>query len=260
MTLKRVLTIAGSDSGGGAGIEADLKTISALGAYGCTAITAVTAQNTMGVAAVHTLPAAFVARAISMVLDDIGVDAVKLGMLANEAIIRAVAAVLPVDVPVVLDPVMVATSGAVLLEEGAIAAMRSELLPRATLVTPNLPEAAKLTGLPVGTAEERIAAGRALIAMGAKAALVKGGHGSETMLTDYLVTPDAVEAISLPRLNSTSTHGTGCTMASAIATGLAQGLSLLDATRRARAYLQEAIRTAPGFGRGHGPVNHLVRV
>ena len=260
MSLKRVLTIAGSDSGGGAGIEADLKTISALGAYGCTAITAVTAQNTLGVASVHTLPAEFVARAIFMVLDDIGVDAVKLGMLANEAIIRAVAATLPGNVPVVLDPVMVATSGAVLLEEGAIAAMRSELVPRATLVTPNLPEAAKLTGLPVDTEEERIAAGRALIAMGAKAALIKGGHGAEEVLTDYLITPDAVDAISLPRLHSTSTHGTGCTMASAIATGLAQGMTLLDAVRRARAYLQEAIRTAPGFGKGHGPVNHLVRV
>jgi hydroxymethylpyrimidine/phosphomethylpyrimidine kinase len=258
--MKRVLTIAGSDSGGGAGIEADIKTIAALGAYGCTAITAVTAQNTLGVASVHTLPAEFVARAIGMVLDDIGVDAVKLGMLANEAIIRAVAAVLPSDVPVVLDPVMVATSGAVLLEEGAIAAMRSELLPRATLVTPNLPEAAKLTGLPVGTEAERIEAGRALLAMGAYAALVKGGHGTEEILTDYLVTPDTVEAISLPRLHSTSTHGTGCTMASAIATGLAQGMTLLDAVRRARAYLQEAIRTAPGFGKGHGPVNHLVRV
>ncbi|HYP62727.1 MAG TPA: bifunctional hydroxymethylpyrimidine kinase/phosphomethylpyrimidine kinase [Acidocella sp.] len=258
--MKRVLTIAGSDSGGGAGIEADLKTISALGAYGCTAITAVTAQNTLGVAAVHTLPADFVALSIKTVLDDIGVDAVKLGMLANEAIIRAVAAALPGDVPVVLDPVMVATSGAVLLEEEAIAAMRSELLRRATLVTPNLPEAAKLTGLPVGTEEERIAAGQALIAMGAKAALVKGGHGGAEMLTDYLITPEAVEAISLPRLHSTSTHGTGCTMASAIAAGLAQGMTLPGAVRRARAYLQEAIRTAPGFGKGHGPVNHLVRV
>lgn len=258
--MKRVLTIAGSDSGGGAGIEADLKTISALGAYGCTAITAVTAQNTQGVAAVHTLPAEFVALSIKMVLDDIGVDAVKLGMLANEPIIRAVAAALPKHVPVVLDPVMVATSGAVLLEEGAITAMRELLIPQAALITPNLPEAAKLTGLPVSTGAERIAAGRALLAMGAKAALVKGGHGTEAELTDYLITPDTVEAISLPRLNSTSTHGTGCTMASAIATGLAQGMTLLEAVKRARAYLQEAIRTAPGFGKGHGPVNHLAQV
>ena len=258
--MKRILTIAGSDSGGGAGIEADLKTISALGGYGCTAITAVTAQNTLGVAAVHALPAEFVALAIKMVLDDIGADAVKLGMLANETIIRAVAGALPANIPLVLDPVMVATSGAVLLEEGAIDAMRQLLIPRATLVTPNLPEAQKLTGLPVGTEAERIAAGRALLAMGAQAALIKGGHGGEDILTDYLITAETMEAISLPRIETRNTHGTGCTMASAIATGLAQGMSLLESVRRARRYLQEAIRTAPGFGAGHGPVNHLVRV
>ena len=258
--MKIVFTIAGSDSGGGAGIEADIKTISALGAYACTTITAVTAQNTLGVAGVHTLPAAFVALAMKTVLDDFRVDTIKLGMLANEAIIRAVAGVLPENIPIVLDPVMVATSGAVLLEDGAIAAMRQLLLPRATLVTPNLPEAARLTGLPVGNAAERIAAGHALRAMGARAALVKGGHGDDDMLTDYLVTDTAVEAIILPRLHTSSTHGTGCTMASAIATGLAQGLPLLASVRRARDYLQEAIRTAPGFGAGHGPVNHLVRI
>ncbi len=257
--MKRVLTIAGSDSGGGAGIEADIKTISALGAYACTAITAVTAQNTLGVAGVHTLPADFVRLSIETVLSDIGADAIKLGMLANEEIIRAVGACLPQNIPVVLDPVMVATSGAVLLPDAAIAALTAELLPRASVVTPNLPEAAKLTGLRVETEKERIAAGRALLAMGAKAALVKGGHGSGEMLTDYLVTAEAVEAIALPRLHSRNTHGTGCTMASAIATGLAQGLPLIEATRRARHYLQEAIRTAPGFGAGHGPVNHLVQ-
>jgi hydroxymethylpyrimidine/phosphomethylpyrimidine kinase len=257
--MKRILTIAGSDSGGGAGIEADIKTISALGGYACTAITAVTAQNTLGVKAVHTLPADFVKLCIETVLADIGADAIKLGMLANESIIRAVAAALPAAPPLVLDPVMVATSGAVLLEDGAIAALRAELLPRATIITPNLPETAKLTGLPVASAAERIAAGQALLAMGARAALVKGGHGEGEMLTDYLVTPEGVEAISLPRLHSTSTHGTGCTMASAIATGLAQGMPLAAAAWRARHYLQEAIRTAPGFGKGHGPVNHLAR-
>lgn len=258
--MKRVLTIAGSDSGGGAGIEADIKTISALGAYGCTTITAVTAQNTLGVAGVHTLPAAFVALSIKTVLDDIGVDAVKLGMLANESIIRAVAAALPAGVPIVLDPVMVATSGAVLLEDGAIDAMRALLVPRATLITPNLPETAKLTGLPVGTQAERIAAGHALLAMGAHAVLVKGGHGGEDMLTDHLITAATTDAISLPRIETRSTHGTGCTMASAIATGLAQGMTMLDAVRRARQYLQAAIHDAPGLGTGHGPVNHLVRL
>jgi hydroxymethylpyrimidine/phosphomethylpyrimidine kinase len=258
--MKRVLTIAGSDSGGGAGIEADIKTISALGAYACTAITAVTAQNTLGVNAVHMLPADFVALSIKTVLSDIGADAMKLGMLANEEIIRAVAASLPDSVPVVLDPVMVATSGAVLLPEEAIDALRAELLPRATIVTPNLPEAAKLTGLAVESEAERIAAGQALLAMGAKAALIKGGHGTGDVLTDYLVTPEGVEAISLPRLRTASTHGTGCTLASAIATGLAQGMMLSDSVHRARRYLQEAIRTAPGFGAGHGPVNHLIQV
>ncbi|MDD2705589.1 MAG: bifunctional hydroxymethylpyrimidine kinase/phosphomethylpyrimidine kinase [Acidocella sp.] len=258
--MKRVLTIAGSDSGGGAGIEADIKTISALGAYACTTITAVTAQNTLGVKGVHVMPAAFVRLSIETVLADIGADAIKLGMLAEQAIIRAVAAALPGDVPVVLDPVMVATSGAVLLPDDAIAALREDLLPRATVITPNLPETAKLTGLPVESADERIAAGRALLAMGARAALVKGGHSEGEILTDYLVTPEGVEAISLPRLHSRNTHGTGCTMASAIATGLAQGMPLADAARRARHYLQAAIAAAPGFGAGHGPVNHLVRV
>jgi hydroxymethylpyrimidine/phosphomethylpyrimidine kinase len=253
----RVLTIAGSDSGGGAGIEADIKTISALGAYACTAITAVTAQNTLGVAGVHALPAEFVKRSIETVLADIGADAIKLGMLTNEAIIRAVAASLPAGIPIVLDPVMVATSGAVLLPDGAVAALRDGLLPLASLVTPNLPEAAKLTGLPTGTQAERIAAGRALIAMGARAALIKGGHGGEATLIDYLVTPENVEAIAMPRLATRNTHGTGCTMASAIATSLAQGMSLSQSVHRARQYLHAAILAAPGFGSGFGPVNHL---
>jgi len=259
MTLSRVLTIAGSDSGGGAGIEADIKTISALGGFAMTAITAVTAQNTLGVAGVHALPAEFVKLSIQTVLSDLGVDAIKLGMLANEAIIRAVASCLPHGVPIVLDPVMVATSGAVLLPDGAIAALRECLLPRASIVTPNLPEAAKLTGLPVGTAEQRIAAGRALLAAGAAAALIKGGHGTEDMVCDYLITPDGAEVITHPRLLTRNTHGTGCTLASAIATGLAQGMGLSAAVRRAREYLQQAIRLAPGFGAGHGPVNHLVK-
>jgi len=252
----RVLTIAGSDSGGGAGIEADIKTIAALGAYACTAITAVTAQNTLGVFGVHALPADFVRLSIATVLADIGADAIKLGMLTNEAIIRAVAGALPDGIPIVLDPVMVATSGAVLLPEDAIAALRDTLLPRAAIVTPNLPEAAKLTGLPVDSEAEQIAAGRRLLAMGAKAALIKGGHGTGDTLTDYLVTVEGVEAITMPRIQTRNTHGTGCTLASAIATGLAQGMTLHDSVRRARTYLQTAIRNAPGFGKGHGPVNH----
>lgn len=258
--IARVLTVAGSDSGGGAGIEADLKTITALGGYGCTAITGLTAQNTLGVKDVHPVPPDFVALAMRCVIEDIGVDAIKLGMLTNAAIIRAVAATLPPDVPVVLDPVMVATSGAVLLPDEAIAALIETLIPRAALITPNLPEAAKITGLPVGTQAERLAAGQRLLEMGAKAALIKGGHGTGAALTDLLVTRDSVVEITLPRIESRSTHGTGCTMSSAIATSLAQGLALEASVRRARDYLQAAIATAPGLGAGHGPVNHLVSI
>ncbi|OYV30277.1 MAG: bifunctional hydroxymethylpyrimidine kinase/phosphomethylpyrimidine kinase [Acidocella sp. 20-61-6] len=258
--IKRVLTIAGSDSGGGAGIEADIKTIAALGGYGCTAITAVTAQNTLGVFGVHTLPAEFVRLSIQTVLADIGVDAVKLGMLANAGIIAVVAASMPCGVPVVLDPVMVATSGAVLLPDDAIAGVKKLLMPLATIVTPNLPEAAKLTGLALRGADDYLAAGEALLAMGAKAALIKGGHGDGDMLTDTLVYEGGVEVFSHPRIHTKNTHGTGCTLASAIATGLAQGMGLVDAVRRAHDYLQMAIKHAPGFGSGHGPVWHGVKV
>ncbi len=250
--IARVLTIAGSDSGGGAGIEADLKTIAALGGYGCTTITALTAQNTLGVAGVHPVPAEFVVLSMRTVLSDIGVDAIKLGMLTNEEIIRAVAATLPTDMPVVLDPVMISTSGAVLLPDGAISALIEELIPKATLITPNLPETAKITGMAVETEAQRIEAGRKLLEMGAKAALVKGGHGTESELTDLLVTRDEVVAITLPRIESRNTHGTGCTMSSAIATGLAQGMGLEASVRRARAYLQAAIATAPALAPGMG--------
>ncbi len=257
--MKRILTIAGSDSGGGAGIEADIKTISALGGYAMTTITAVTAQNTLGVFGVQTMPADFVRLSIETVLADLGCDAIKLGMLANAEIIAAVAACLPAGTPLVLDPVMVATSGAVLLPDDAIAALRDCLLPRATIITPNLPEAGKLTGLPVATEAERLAAGRALLAMGAGAVLIKGGHDQADMITDLLLHPGGVEHIRRRRLPGRNTHGTGCTLAAAIATGLGQGMDLPAAVGRARTYLQAAIRTAPGFGAGHGPVNHLVR-
>ncbi len=256
--IARVLTIAGSDSGGGAGIEADIKTISALGGFACTAITAVTAQNTLGVFGVQPMPADFVKLSIETVIGDIGVDAIKLGMLANAGIITAVAGAVPRDVPLVLDPVMVATSGAVLLPDDAIAAMIKFLLPAASIVTPNLPEAAKLTGMVLENADDYVAAGQALLAMGAKAALIKGGHAAGDMLVDTLVHQSGVERFSHPRIHTKHTHGTGCTLASAIATGLAQGMSLADAIARAEAYLQKAIAAAPGFGAGHGPVWHGV--
>lgn len=258
--IARVLTIAGSDSGGGAGIEADIKTISALGGYGCTTITAVTAQNTLGVFGVHPMPVEFVKLSIETVIRDIGVDAIKLGMLANAGIIEAVAAIVPCDVPLVLDPVMVATSGAVLLPDDAIAAMIKTLVPLAAIVTPNLPEAAKLTGMVLENAEDYEAAGRAILAMGANAVLIKGGHAAGDMLVDTLVRQGGVQRYTHPRITTRHTHGTGCTLASAIATGLAQKMTLSDAITRAEVYLQSAIAQAPGFGAGHGPVWHGVNI
>jgi hydroxymethylpyrimidine/phosphomethylpyrimidine kinase len=254
--IARVLTIAGSDSGGGAGIEADIKTILALGGYGCTAITALTAQNTTGVFGIHVLPADFVALTIRTVLADIGADAIKIGMLANAEIVYAVAEALPAGLPLVLDPVMIATSGAALLAPDAIAAMRGSLIPRATLVTPNLPETAALTGMLPEQLEDFEAAGQALLRLGAAAVLIKGGHAEGGMLTDYLITGAGTETITLPRIATRNTHGTGCTLAAAIATGLAQHMTLTDAVHRARHYLQNAIANAPNFGTGHGPLWH----
>ena len=256
----RVLTIAGSDSGGGAGIEADIKTISALGGYACTAITALTAQNTIGVFGIHILPADFVALTIRTVLADIGADAIKIGMLADAEIVAAVAKTLPA-LPIVLDPVMISTSGASLLAPAAIEAMRRSLIPRATLITPNLPETAALTGICVTAPAEFATAGRALLALGAGAALIKGGHAEGgpaegDTLTDILVHAGGIEAITYPRIVTRNTHGTGCTLAAAIATGLAQRMTLLDAVHRARHYLQNAILNAPNFGAGNGPLLH----
>ncbi len=254
--IARVLTIAGSDSGGGAGIEADIKTISALGGYACTAITAVTAQNTTGVYGVHVLPAEFVTLSIATVLGDIGADAIKIGMLGEPEIVEAVAQALPETIPLVLDPVMIATSGTQLLSPAALAVLRTRLIPRATLVTPNLPEAAALTGrAPVSMADAE-AAGRAILAKGAKAVLVKGGHAAGEMVTDVLVQPERVDYFTHPRIMGVGGHGTGCTLAAGIATGLAQGLPLAAAVARARRYLQSALAASPGFGKGAGPLWH----
>lgn len=257
--IARVLTIAGSDSSGGAGIEADLKTITALGGYGCTCITGLTAQNTLGVQNVHPIPASFVAQCMHAVISDIGVDAIKLGMLTSAEIVSAVADNLPIEVPVILDPVMISTSGSALLPDTAITVLTKKLLPRAALITPNLPETAKLTGLPVETPAQRLAAGQHLLALGARAVLIKGGHSHEALLTDLLITPQQTLTITLPRLETRHTHGTGCTLSAAIATFMAQAMPLEEAVRQARSYLQDAIATAPNLGAGHGPVNHLVR-
>lgn len=254
----RLLTIAGSDSGGGAGIQADLKTFSAFGAYGMSVVTAVTAQNTVAVERVETLPSGVIEAQIRAVLDDIGVDAIKIGMLATVPIVEVVARALAngPPVPIVLDPVMVAKSGDALLDPSAVEALRDLLLPHATLLTPNLPEAERLSGLPVSTDPERVEAAKAL-ASARRAVLIKGGHATGETLVDLLWHGDAVERFEHPRQSTRSTHGTGCTLSSAIAAGLGHGRPLAVAVGEAIDYLTGAIRAAFPLGRGQGPVDHL---
>jgi hydroxymethylpyrimidine/phosphomethylpyrimidine kinase len=259
----RLLIIAGSDSGGGAGFQADIKTATAWGVYASAAVTAVTVQDTFGVHSVHEIPVPVVRGQIAHVLDDIGADAIKLGMLGSTAIVEAVADALESvarEIPVVLDPVLVSTSGTVLLEEGAISLLKERMVPLATLLTPNIPEAEKLTGISIVDTEGMRKAGEALRARGASAVLIKGGHASGDIIEDVLVEHDGVQNFTSPRIDSRNTHGTGCTLATAVACGLAQGMTLVDAIGRARAFVQEAIRTAPGFGRGQGPINHLQQI
>jgi hydroxymethylpyrimidine/phosphomethylpyrimidine kinase len=255
----RVLVVAGSDSGGGAGIQADIKTIMALGGYAMTAVTALTAQNTRGVAGVYAVPPEFVARQIRVTLEDLGADAVKTGMLGDAATVAAVADALDelaAGLPWVIDPVMVAKGGGRLLSRDAVDVLLARLIAKAALVTPNLPEAAQLTGLKVETAADMETAGRVLLGVGARAALVKGGHLKSERVVDVLVTGQGTRRFEGPRIDTCHTHGTGCTLASAIACSLAQGMGVEDAVRRAWDFVQEAIRTAPGFGSGHGPLNH----
>ncbi|WP_332772076.1 bifunctional hydroxymethylpyrimidine kinase/phosphomethylpyrimidine kinase [Phenylobacterium sp.] len=254
----RVLIIAGSDSGGGAGIQADIKTVTALGGYAATAITAVTVQNTLGVTGVHPIPAAVVEAQARAVLDDIGADAIKTGMLGDVAMVETVARLLDSarSLPAVIDPVMVAKGGANLLAAEAVAAVRTLLIPRAALLTPNAPEAEALSGLAVATTDDLRRAGEVLLGLGARAVLMKGGHVDGVTVVDVLMTPDGETTFEGERLQTRHTHGTGCTLASACATGLAQGMSLTEAVARAWAYVHEAMRRAPGFGAGHGPLDH----
>jgi len=256
----RVLIVAGSDSGGGAGIQADIKAVSALGAYAATAITALTAQNTLGVHGVLPIPVEFIRQQIHVVLTDIGADCIKTGMLHDAPVIDTVVAALEADapgVPLVVDPVMVAKGGASLLQPDAVRALRERLVPRATLLTPNVPEAEALTGLAIRNDAGMTAAADALLALGAKAVLLKGGHLEGPVVRDFLVTREGTRVFENVRIDTPHTHGTGCTFASAIAAGLAEGFPLAAAVARAEAYLHEAIRTAPGLGHGHGPVNHM---
>jgi hydroxymethylpyrimidine/phosphomethylpyrimidine kinase len=260
----RVLIIAGSDSGGGAGIQADIKTVTVLGGYAMTAITAVTVQNTIGVTNVHEVPPDIVREQIDAVMGDLGADVWKLGMLGSAAHVRVVCEAYHAALethgsapPVVLDPVMIAKGGAPLLAEDAVSVIRDEMMPTAYIVTPNAPEAQALTGVEVRDLDGQMSAAEILVErLGAYSALVKGGHiGGETV-RDVLLTREGYRVFESPRIETRATHGTGCTLASAIATHIAQGVAVEPAVEKARSYLMEAIRRAPGFGQGHGPLGH----
>jgi hydroxymethylpyrimidine/phosphomethylpyrimidine kinase len=256
----RVLIIAGSDSGGGAGVQADIKAVSAMGGYAATAITAITVQNTKGVSAIHPVPDAIIAGQIKAVLEDIGADVIKTGMLATTGVVELVADLLEGQdppIPLVLDPVMIATSGDRLVDAETEELIRDRLVPLASLVTPNIPEAERLTGGTVENLGDQIAAAEALMELGAKAALIKGGHLKGPVVTDVLVSTRGMEIMERPRIQTRHTHGTGCTLASAIAARLANGEALSDAVRTSGDYLHEAIKRAPGFGEGHGPIDHM---
>ncbi|MGL4540934.1 MAG: bifunctional hydroxymethylpyrimidine kinase/phosphomethylpyrimidine kinase [Polymorphobacter sp.] len=257
MPPARVLIVAGSDSGGGAGIQADIKTVTMLGGYGATAVTAITVQNTLGVSAILPVAPEIVAAQMCAVLGDIGADIIKIGMLGDAAVIAAVAEVLrAARLPLVLDPVMVAKGGAALLEDDAIEAMLRLLVPLATVVTPNTPELAALAGANIEDEGDVVLAAQELLDLGAKAVLAKGAHLAGADIADWLVTPSAQTRFVSARIDTVHTHGTGCTLASALATLLGQGVSLPEAVLRARDYVQAAIRAAPGFGAGHGPLGH----
>ncbi|HEX7884137.1 MAG TPA: bifunctional hydroxymethylpyrimidine kinase/phosphomethylpyrimidine kinase [Afipia sp.] len=262
MSIPIALTIAGSDSSGGAGIQADLKTFAACGVYGASAITALTAQNTKGVTGIHDVPADFITAQIDAVFSDLDVKAVKIGMVARHEAIEAIAAALDRWAPkhVVLDPVMVATSGDRLLSRDAVDALRAKLFPRAGLITPNLPEAAALLGEAIAETDAEIERqGRALLAFGCPAVLIKGGHGHGPESTDYLISDNSMIRLAAPRIATSNTHGTGCSLSSAIAAGLAKGNSLEAAVRAAKAYVSAAIAASDQLdvGRGHGPIHHF---
>lgn len=255
----RVLIIAGSDSGGGAGIQADIKTITGLNAFAATAVTAITVQNTLGVFNIHEIPTSIVAQQIEVVLSDLGADVIKTGMLATVPMINAVADALDRSAPGtprVVDPVMRAKGGHALLADDAAQTLISRIVRGAAVVTPNLPEAEVLIGQSIKTIEDMRAAIEPLRALGAEAVLLKGGHLEGHALVDMLITKTGVVTFEDTRIETRSTHGTGCTLASAIAAGLSQNLALHDAVARARIYVRKALETAPGLGQGHGPLNH----
>jgi hydroxymethylpyrimidine/phosphomethylpyrimidine kinase len=262
MAIPVALTIAGSDSSGGAGIQADLKTFAAFGVYGASVVTALTAQNTRAVSGVHVVPPDFVTAQLNAVFDDLDIAAVKIGMVAQLSTIEAIAAVLSRKSPkhVVLDPVMVATSGDRLLSMDAVSALRERLIPWASLITPNLPEAAALLGDPVASDETAIASqGKRLLAMGARAVLIKGGHGQGNESIDTLFSGSDMIVLLAPRIPTANTHGTGCSLSSAVAAGLAKGETLEQAVRSAKTWITAAIQAADSLGVGHGdgPIHHF---
>jgi hydroxymethylpyrimidine/phosphomethylpyrimidine kinase len=261
MKLPVALTIAGSDSGGGAGIQADLKTFAALGVHGTSAITAITAQNTVTVTDIFELPTRIIVSQIDAVVSDLGVDAAKTGMLASSKIIEAVANAIEAHGirNLVVDPVMVAKGGAKLLRDDAIDALRARLLPLAAVITPNLPEAAVILGRPIRTIDERREAARNLVALGPRAAVVKGGHAGDDVTDVYWDGSEMVE-LSAMRVPTANTHGSGCVFSAAIAAGLAKGLEPLVAVRQAKEFISGAIELSLEIGRGHGPVNPMFRL
>jgi hydroxymethylpyrimidine/phosphomethylpyrimidine kinase len=256
----RILIIAGSDSSGGAGLQADIKTATVLGVYASTAVTAVTVQDTTCLHGIHEIPSFILREQIARVLGDIGADAIKIGMLGTAAIAEAVAEVLERsarNIPIVLDPVLASTSGTPLLEENAISVLKKRLFPITALLTPNIPEAETLAGMAIRATDDMVHAGEKIRALGPTAVLVKGGHSSGAMIDDVLVGALGEWIFSSPRIDSPNKHGTGCALSTAIACGLAQGMTLADSVSRAREFVQQAIRTAPDFGHGHGPLNHM---
>jgi hydroxymethylpyrimidine/phosphomethylpyrimidine kinase len=255
----KILIIAGSDSGGGAGIQADIKTVTSLGGYAATAITALTAQNTTGVQAIHEIPNNFISKQIESVLSDIGANVIKTGMLLNIDIIKTVADSIELfgqKTKLVIDPVMIAKGGVSLLLDDAISALKTELFPKATLVTPNIPEAEAITGDTIKNIEDMKNAGKKIITLGTKYVLIKGGHLDGDNIVDVLVMPNGVKEFFSKRIDTKNTHGTGCTLASAIATYLAQGKEIEQAVELSIDYVKNAIKTAPNIGNGHGPLNH----
>ena len=255
--MGRVLILAGSDSGGGAGVQADIKAVTMMGGFAATAITAITVQNTLGVHGVHPLPLELIAAQARAVLEDIGTDAVKTGMLGSVEVVETVAGLLDeAEAPAVVDPVMVAKGGHPLLPDAAVEAVRRLMIPRAALLTPNAPEAEALTGLTVRDIDGQRRAGEALLNLGARAVLMKGGHVDGPTVIDLLMTADGETVLEAERIDTRHTHGTGCTLASACAAGLALGRPLEVAVAEAWAYVGEAIRRAPGLGGGHGPLDH----